>query len=197
MENKRKQLNTKILNWKDKKALISAKKVILDGGLLVYPTDTIYGFGVNAKNREAVDNLNSIKNREGPISVIIESKEKASNWVDLPEHEIKVALQYIKAKTTIIFPVKRNIVDNKILGPHNTLGMRFSNHPFCISLANYCNVPITTTSVNRTGEKPKINVDEILNSFNTGIDLIIEDGALANHASKIYKYDKGDLKSIR
>ena len=49
----------------------------------------------------------------------------------------------------------------------------------------------------RTKQKPKINVDEILNSFNTAIDLIIEDGALVNHASKIYKYDKGDLKSIR
>ena len=121
--------------------------------------------GVNALNLEAINSLNFVKNRQGPISVIIESKEKASNWLKLPDHEIKSALKYLKAQTTIIFPVKNNIVENKILGPNNTLGIRFSKHPFCIALANYCSVPITTTSVNRTGEEPKTNVDEILNSF--------------------------------
>ena len=89
------------------------------------------------------------------------------------------------------------IVENKILGPSNTLGIRFSKHPFCISLANYCSVPITTTSVNRTGEEPKTNVDEILNSFKNEIDLIIEDGTLMNSASKIYKYEAGNLRNIR
>ena len=77
------------------------------------------------------------------------------------------------------------------------MGIRFSKHPFCISLANYCSVPITTTSVNRTGEEPKTNVDEILNSFKNEIDLIIEDGTLINSASKIYKYEKGNLINIR
>jgi L-threonylcarbamoyladenylate synthase len=190
-------LKTKILHWKNEKALDSAKKVILNGGILVYPTDTIYGFGVNALNLEAINNLNLVKNRQGPMSVIIESKEKASSWVKLPNHEIKSAIKYLKAQTTIIFPVKQNIVENKILGPSNTLGIRFSKHPFCISLANYCSVPITTTSVNRTGEEPKTNVDEILNSFKNEIDLIIEDGTLMNSASKIYKYEAGNLRNIR
>ena len=190
-------MKTKILNWENEKALDSAREVILNGGILVYPTDTIYGLGVNALNLEAINNLNLIKNRQGPISVIIESKEKASNWLRIPDNEIKNALQYLKAQTTIIFPVKKNIVENKILGPNNTLGIRFSKHPFCISLANCCNVPITTTSVNRNGKKPKTNVDEILYSFKNEIDLIIEDGTLMNTASKIYKYEKGNLKNIR
>jgi tRNA A37 threonylcarbamoyladenosine synthetase subunit TsaC/SUA5/YrdC len=51
--------------------------------------------------------------------------------------------------------------------------------------------------VNRTGEEPKTNVDEILNSFKNEIDLIIEDGTLMNSASKIYKYEAGNLRNIR
>ena len=83
------------------------------------------------------------------------------------------------------------------MGPNHTLGIRIPDHPFCKLIANSCTVPITTTSVNRTGEAPGNNVEEILNSFPTEIDLIIEDGDLVNSASKIYIYTKGRLKNIR
>ena len=83
------------------------------------------------------------------------------------------------------------------MGPQNTLGIRIPNHPFCKLIANSCTLPITTTSVNRTGEPPRNNVDEILNSFPTEIDLIIEDGDLVNSASKIYIYTMDGLKNIR
>ena len=59
------------------------------------------------KKNNVIFSLNFVKNRQGPISVIIESKEKASNWLKLPDHEIKSALKYLKAQTTIIFPVKK------------------------------------------------------------------------------------------
>ena len=83
------------------------------------------------------------------------------------------------------------------MGPQNTLGIRIPNHPFCKIIANSCTLPITTTSVNRTGEAPKNNVEEILNSFSTEIDVIIEDGDLVNSASKIYIYTMDGLKNIR
>ena len=53
----------KIINWKNKEAVETAVKVINSGGILVYPTDTIYGFGVNAKDPIAIDKLNVLKNR--------------------------------------------------------------------------------------------------------------------------------------
>ena len=83
------------------------------------------------------------------------------------------------------------------MGPQNTLGIRIPNHPFCKIIANSCTLPITTTSVNRTGEPPRNNVEEILNSFPTEIDLIIEDGDLVNSASKIYTYTIDGLIKIR
>ena len=83
------------------------------------------------------------------------------------------------------------------MGPDSTLGIRIPNHQFCKLIANSCTAPITTTSVNRNGEPPRNNVEGILNSFPTEIDLIIEDGDLVNSASKIYIYTMDGLKKIR
>ena len=187
----------KFINWKDKEAVKIATKVINSGGVLVYPTDTIYGFGVNAKDPIAIDKLNTIKNRTGPISVIAPNRETVSTWLNVKEEEKLNAASHLDAQNTIIYPVKKNIVHEKIMGHNNTLGIRIPNHPFCDLISNSCKTPITTTSVNRTGESPKNNVKEILNSFPTEIDLIIEDGDLNNSASKIYLYESGKLKNIR
>ena len=187
----------KIIKWKNEEAAKVAVKVIKSGGILVYPTDTIYGFGVNAKDPVAIDKLNALKNRIGPISVIAPDKVTVSTWLNVKEEEKLPAASHLGAQNTIIYPVKKNIVHRKIMGPQNTLGIRIPNHPFCKIIANSCTLPITTTSVNRTGEPPRNNVEEILNSFPTEIDLIIEDGDLVNSASKIYTYTIDGLIKIR
>ena len=187
----------KIINWKNKEAVETAVKVINSGGILVYPTDTIYGFGVNAKDPVAIDKLNALKNRTGPISVIAPDKATVSTWLNVKEEKKLQAASYLDVQNTIIYPVKKNIVHKKIMGPNHTLGIRIPDHTFCKLIANSCTVPITTTSVNRTGEPPKNNIDEILHSFPTEIDLIIEDGDLVNSASKIYIYTMDGLNNIR
>ena len=195
MENKKNKM--KIVNWRNKEAVKVAVKVINSGGILVYPTDTIYGLGVNAKDPIAIDKLNSLKNRTGPISVIAPDRRTVSTWLDVKAEEKLHATSHLEAQNTIIYPVKKNIVHKKIMGPDSTLGIRIPNHPFCKLIANSCTVPITTTSVNRTGEPPRNNVEEILNSFPTEIDLMIEDGNLVNSASSIFIYTMYGLKNIR
>ena len=193
MENKK----MKIINWENKEAVKAAAKVIDSGGIIVYPTDTIYGFGVNAKDPIAIDKLNSLKHREGPISVIAPDRATVSTWLNVKDKQKSHAASHLGVQNTIIYPVKKNIVHKKIMGSNSTLGIRIPNHPFCKLIANSCTVPITTTSVNRTGEPPRNNVEEILDSFQTEIDLIIEDGDLADSASKIYIYTMNGLKKIR
>ena len=190
-------MKPKIINWKDKKALKVATKIINSGGVLVYPTDTIYGFGVNAKDPIAIDKLNTIKNRTGPISVIASNRETVSTWLNVKEEEKLNAANYLNSRNTIIYPVKKNIVNEMIMGANNTLGIRIPGHPFCSLISNSCTTPITTTSVNRTGEPPKNNVREILKSFPVDIDLMIEDGNLINSASEVYIYNIDGLKKIR
>ena len=187
----------KIINWKNSEAVKIATKVIKTGGVIVYPTDTIYGFGVNAKDPLAIDKLNTMKNRTGPISVLAPDRKTVTTWLNVKEEEKLNAANYLDSRNTIIYPVRENIVNEMIMGPNNTLGIRIPDHPFCSLISNSCTTPITTTSVNKTGEPPKNNVEGILKSFPIDIDLIIEDGNLINSASKIYVYNIDGLKKIR
>ena len=197
MENKLRFMKTKILNWRNKNALEKATQIIINGGILVYPTDTIYGFGVDASNIDAINKLNTLKNRKGPISVIAPNKKVVSNWINIPDNEKAFALQSLSPYKTIIFPVINNVVNDLILGENNSLGIRIPDHSFCNLLANKCNIPITTTSVNRSGEVPKKNCKEIFDSFQDDVDLIIEDGELNGSASSIYVYQHKKMKKIR
>ena len=92
-----------VLNWKNKNAIEKAKQTILEGGLLVYPTDTIYGFGVDATNADSLNRLNTIKNREGPISVIAPNNKIVSNWINIPNDEKEFASIKLKPYKTIIY----------------------------------------------------------------------------------------------
>ena len=197
MENKLKLMKTKILNWKNKNALKKAAQTIFNGEILVYPTDTIYGFGCDATNEHAIKKINLIKGRQTPISVIAPSETNIENWFNVEKKHKNKILKRVFSSYTHIIPIKNNIVSKLILGDNKSLGIRKPNHPFCIQLsANYPN-PITTTSVNRTGETPLKDPKLIYNKFKGEIDLIIEDGILNNKGSKIYKYDKGKFICLR
>ena len=197
MENNSNEMKANLLNWDDNRALEQAKKIIFKGGIIVYPTDTLYGFGVDATNENSINQLNKLKNRTGPISVIAPDKNVVSTWIDIANNEKDKALKNLTPHRTIIYPVRKEVVNSLIIGPENTLGIRIPAHPFCISLAKQCNVPITTTSVNRKGEFPKSNTNDIIESFGNSIDLIIDDGKLSGPASSIYKYQSGSLNKLR
>ena len=197
MENNPTKMNADLLFWNDDNALDDASKFILNGGIIVYPTDTVYGFGVDATNENSINRLNNLKNRTGPISVIAPDNDVVSRWIDVPNDQMNKAISHLKPHTTIIYPVKKGIVNELILGPNSTLGIRIPNHPFCLEIAKNCNTPITTTSVNRTGQKPQSNVDNILKYFGNDVELIIDDGDLTGPASSIFLYEKSGLKSLR
>ena len=174
-----------------------ATSVLKSGGVIAYPTDTIYGFGCDAKNEDAIERLNKIKGRSAPMSVLCHRFQKFSSWIDLPSHEKVIVEKQVKPKTTLIVPVKSNIVSNLILGNGNTLGIRISNHPFCISVAHNYPSPITTTSVNRSGHEPLSDPYKIELEFSNEIELCIDDGVIKGKGSKIYKYKDESWTQIR
>jgi L-threonylcarbamoyladenylate synthase len=187
----------KRIHCEDEKAVSEACAVLKNGGVIVYPTDSLYGFGCDAKNEFAIQKINSIKGRIAPMSVLAPNKETASNWMNIPEHDKKYVLKKLGSKTTLITPVLDEVVSNSITGDKQTLGMRIPDHKFCQKLSQEYPNPITTTSVNRTGEEPMTNPEEIISEFGNEIDLIIEDGIIAGSGSTIYFFKEGDLKILR
>ena len=178
-------------------SLSKACDVLDNNGIIVYPTDTVYGFGCNANNDIAIKKLNKIKNRTGPMSVIAPNIEIASNWMDISSQYIPEAENIIGKTHTIIVPVKKNICSSLIKGDNNSLGIRIPSHPFCKKIALAYSSPITTTSVNRKGKEPLTDPEEIKNEFYNEIDLIIEDGVIEGAASKIYLFQNENWKILR
>ena len=181
----------------NKNVLNKTCSILKKGGIIVYPTDTIYGFGCDALNVNAIKRLNSIKRRITPMSVLCQNVETMLSWVILPDDE-KVSIENkLKSNATVIAPVKSNIVSKLVMGNGDTLGIRLPNHSFCIKLANQYFNPITTTSVNRSGNKPHSNPREIELEFSNEIELCIDDGVIKGKSSKIYKYENKSWKVIR
>ena len=178
-------------------AINRACYILKEGGIIVYPTDTIYGFGCDGKNDNAIRNLNTIKNRTGPMSVLCPNINTALKWVDLSDKDKIMVKKKLVPQTTVIAPVKDNIVSKLIMGENNTLGLRISNHPFCKVLSNIYPYPITSTSVNRKGESPHNNPNQIASIFSKEINLIVEDGNIKGKNSKIYFYNNKGWETLR
>ncbi len=179
-------------------AIQSAGNAILYGGIIVYPTDTLYGFGVDARNASAIDRLNQIKGRVSPMSVIAPNASTVLSWTDISYEDWQMVKQYLRGSTTIILPVKDGVVHPDIMGGDGTLGIRIPAHPFGPDLCDKLGFPITTTSVNRHGETALNHPDEIANQFGDAFDLFIDDGELpSSSGSTIYKLEKSKLKVIR
>ena len=189
---------TKRIAAQSKNALKIASDTILNGGLIVYPTDTLYGFGVDARNDSGIERLNNIKGRKSPMSVIAPNANTVFSWADITYEDWEIVKKFLHGYTTIILPIKSGIVHPSIMGNDGTLGIRIPAHSFATDLCNRLGFPITTTSVNRHGDPPLNSPDQIAMNFEEEFDLLIDDDDLPESTgSTIYKLEKSKLKVIR
>ena len=187
----------KIIYWENETAVELACSVLKNGGVIVYPTDTLYGFGCDAKNESAIEKINAIKGRKAPMSVLAPNREIAAKWMNISQNDKNIVLEKLGGSTTIIFPVKVGITSPSITGDNHSLGVRIPDHNFCQKLSDAYLNPITTTSVNRTRQEPLTNPEKILSEFSREIDLIIEDGIIEGSGSTIYNFQNRELTIIR
>jgi len=164
----------------DKRILERTAEVIRSGGIVVYPTDTLYGFGVDAKNKVAMDRLYELKGRgdQKPVSLIVKNTNHAREIVgDLNEYQINLFNTLLPGKITLILKAMKKI-DLPKLNQFRKIGIRIPHNLVCKFLAEMANTPITSTSVNLTGKDSLENANEILKIFNDRVDIILDAGPL-------------------
>ena len=171
--------------------------VLSKGNVVVYPTDTLYGFGGDAANGDAIKKINQIKGRTAPLSVLAPDRSSALSWMKLTEDEKILVSKILGGAATVIVPVFKDIVHSSITGEYNTLGIRIPYHSFCQQLARKFGGPITSTSVNRTGDPPMTDPNHIYSEFKHEVDLLVDDGIISGRGSAIYIYKHGKLKTMR
>jgi len=189
---------TKYIKSDHLQAIKFATNVLEEGGVIIYPTDTLYGFGADATNGHAIDKINQIKGRKGPMSVMAPDKNTAIAWMNIINEQIELIKSHLGGAQTLIAPVKPNIVSTKILGENNTLGIRIPDDRFCNELSYNFKKPIVTTSVNFSGEKAMNDPIQIESKFKSKVDLIIHNGTLADSkGSIIYKINDKKITVLR
>ena len=137
----------------DKEDLQEALRVLRDGGIIVYPTDTVWGIGCDATNEEAVRRIYALKQREDSKSmlVLLDSAAKLNYYVaDIPAAaEMLLGLED-KKPLTIIYPGARNMARN-LIAEDGSVGIRITNEPFSKALCAQLKHPIVSTSANISG----------------------------------------------
>jgi len=174
------------------------KNSLDNGGVIIYPTDTLYGFGVDARNETAIKKLNSIKRRSSPISIIVENFKQLVTFTNLSKEKKKFIKENIGNKTTFILPSIKGKVHKSVMSGNNFIGFRIPKNTIGPKLVSVIGYPITSSSVNRHGNKPMNKPKEIIDEFGDEVDIIINAGELPTSiGSTIYMLRNNQFQIIR
>jgi L-threonylcarbamoyladenylate synthase len=163
----------------DRALLERAAEVIRSGGIVVYPTDTLYGFGVDAKNQVAMDRLYALKGRDKnkPVSVIVKNINHAREIVgDIYEYETNIFNRLLPGKITLILKARKRI-ELPRLNEFKKVAVRIPHHQICKILVEMANTPLTSTSVNLSAKGSLNDTKKIIDLFNDRVDVIIDAGS--------------------
>lgn len=157
-----------------------AARVLRAGGVILYPTDTLYGLGADAFSNEAVDKVYGIKNRDErkPMHTLVESIGMAGRYADVPA-AARALVGRFGGNMAVIIPKKAEL--NSGIARAATFGFRVPDNDFCLALLKAFGGPITATSANTSGKTTGCNVSEILTQLGEraeGIGLVIDAGEL-------------------
>jgi len=182
----------------EKRTVLSA---LQSGAMIVYPTDTIYGLGVDAYNAKAVQNLLALKGRPPgkPVSVLYANTEAVlRDFKHLNDFQQKVVRRLLPGKITLILPTDLHCQFPKEITADNTLGVRVIDLEALNCILRQFPHPITTTSVNPAGQPPARSVAEILSYFGDQISLILaHDKTTDSVPSTLVKVGENALAIIR
>ena len=167
-----------------------AFEIIKEGGIILYPTDTVWGIGCDATNPEAVAKIYQLKQREETKSMIVlmnGEKMIYNVFKEVPE----VAWQIIdlsEKPTTIILDQPRNVAAN-LIASDNTLGIRLVKEPFCFKLMEKMKKPLVSTSANISGQPTPIAFKDISQEIIKGVDYVVnlQQDKIAGKPSTIIK----------
>ena len=184
-----------------KKEIDKSLDILNKGGVILYPTDTVWGIGCDATNYEAVKKIYEIKKRNDKKSMIclVSSIEMLKKHVQNIPPTILNFLNKTTKPTTIIYKNPLNISKN-LISDDNSIAIRVINNSFCQNLIDSLNKPLVSTSANLSGKKTPTEFKEIKNDILKGVDYVVNlnKDLVCKKASSIIKFsENGEITFLR
>lgn len=177
--------------------------VLRQGGLVVAPSDTVYGLLVDAKNEQAVRKLLAFKNRPigKPISIFLQNLSNVTTYAELNTKQIELLKQFIPGPFTVVLPSK-HIISPLLESERGTVGVRVIEYTVIQNIVSQFDSAVTATSANISGKKPHHSLDAFLATLSEKkkdlIDLVLDAGTLPrNKPSTVVDLSGSDIKVLR
>ena len=173
-----------------------AHNALENGEVIVYPTDTLYGFGVDATNTDAIHRLNRLKGRIQPLSIVLESVEHMHDFAEF-QGEIEYEVNNLfPGAYTVLLPAESNELSPFVQNSSPNIGVRIPDHYFPIKLVKMLGKPIITTSINRHGNDPLNDVTQVEIDF-PNVDIFEDSSHTPSKGSTIVDFSTSPPKVIR
>lgn len=179
-----------------------AVEVLRRGGIILYPTDTVWGIGCDATNASAVEKIYRLKRSENKKSmlVLVDSADSAARYVNRAPAVAWELMELSDKPLTLILPGGCGVASN-LLPEEGTLGVRVPRHEFCLRLIRRLGRPLVSTSANISGEPAPACYGEIAEEILRGVDMAVnlsfEGEATHKPSSIIMLGEGGEVKIIR
>jgi len=182
--------------------------VLKEGGVIAYPTDTIYGLGCDLYQKDAIERVHRLRklSKNKRLSIICADLKDISNYAHVPDYAYRIMRSLIPGPYTFILEATK-LVPKIMLTNQKTVGIRVPDNTISLALVRELGHPIITTSVIKPDESLYSDPEEIAQIFGKALDLVIDGGTIvAAHSSivdltedypRVLRAGKGDVSFIR
>ncbi len=144
-----------------KEYLNFASELVKAGEIIVYPTDTLYGLGVDATNSESIRQINILKGRSEPLSIVVSDLDMIDEFAIIDPEFSNIISTFLPGPFTFLLRKKSSILSSLVTLGTQILGIRIPDHNFPRNIVRKVGKPIITTSINRHGKQPLTQVSQV------------------------------------
>lgn len=176
-------------------------KVLENGGMILYPTDTVWGIGCDATNEKAVEKIYKLKKRPDnkAMIVLVADEQSVLKYVAAPDFGVFDYLQGVTKPTTVIYDGAIGFAEN-LTGEDGSIAIRICKDEFCKHLLKRFRKPLVSTSANISGQPVAKFFDEIPEEIKNAVGYIVkhrQDDKKNSEPSSVIRWDNGKLEVLR
>lgn len=172
---------------------------LLEGGVIAYPTDTVYGLGCDMSNHRALERLYTLKAlpKNRPLTFLCSDLSEIAKYAVVSNMAYRLLKRILPGPYTIILEATREVPRNLLNNKRRTIGVRIPNHEVPLALTRALSRPLVTTSA--TGEEgvPLDDPDEVADRYGAGLDIFLDAGFLDAEASTILSLVDDEIEVLR